>query len=705
MKVKLLTVLGIVIALFISAVCWRVDSFVYGDRLSWVEAQSRTQASSISGAVTAELKSLQRWVSSFNVDTFQKDRISWNLISPYYAVVSFNLNDLNIEPHNLFTRERSAASGWTMDFVKKALGKLDSPAGQGSQIYIKPFQDSNKGHFVALLFVQGNHGYALFGSGEFFQSLIDAQKGSLNSFSLITSSGLTVGHSIPEYVGTVMSDDPIFKEAQRSGASEGTGTFKTDSGNIFGLYEQIPQTNLYVLSSASMKDAMKGRGGLLWQFFLMGCGLGCVGLAAMLFVIVPQEKKTAELEEQLLKVQIEAVVPRKVPNQEKAVLVDPESTQKEKMQAYMRVAGALGHELRGPLTSILGYTQMILAKTQDAELVKSADSILRESRGARDILDKLFSFAGEKTQEKNTMKVEAPLARALKNVDPFITQKGVRLVRNFQETLPLSLNVESLGKAFENILINAVESMERMPKKEIKLDLTEDNQGIYLTIKDCGEGIEADKLDRIFDPFFTTRSFQNHMGMGLAVALGILKEHNAEVQVTSERGKGTEVRIVFKKQMAPPALQSVTGNQSVLKAPVAKAPAKETLKEPMKEVVEEVVVMSRELPKMQETHPEIQAAKDTFIGKPLAAAAEARPASPTDMDIETLLEMPEEEALVEVVVDTDAEISLRRVMAEAPLIEEKPPAIAPPKMAAKAKIKESDLDSYHVEIRRPGKRV
>lgn len=677
MKMKLLAVLIAVSAIFISAVLWRTDSFVYGDRMSWVEAQTRTQLGSMSHALAVELKSLQRVVSTFNAENFKKEQFNWSLVAPYYAVASFAVSNGDLDPQILLTKDNSKASTWSKEFIKTSLGKM-TDLTRDVRYYVKPFQDNNRGRYVALIYVEGTKAYALIGNGEIFQSLIDAQRGSLSSFSIVSSSGLTVGHSVPEYLGTVMRDDPLFKEVQRSSAPHGSGVFKTANGQeVYGMFDQVPQSNLFVISSAPVSDAMKGRKGLWWQFLLLGCGLLLVGCAGVLWVVSSAEKETEELTEQLQKAKQKSTSVLPV---EKTVTMDPELARKDKVQTSMRVASALAHEMRGPLTSILGYSQMILAKQPEADIVSSTDSILRETRAARDVLDKLLGYAGEEIKEKNSMKVEGPLARALKNMDSLFQSKGVKLIKNLQETSAIDLHSDALAKALENILTNSVEAMERMSKKEIKIDLFEDEQAIHLVMEDSGEGIEPQNLQKIFDPFFTTRSFHNHMGLGLSVAFGVLKEHNAEVQVSSERGHGTKVTLLFKK------LQAV----AVLKAPPEK--------------IEEVVLIPQELPQLKLESEERVTAQAHFDEVQASAPA----TSPLDLNIENLLELP---ALPEV-TQTTAEALLNAQTASIAVAEEVAPVddeLTPVNRinAPTAPVKESvsKLDTYQVEIRRPGKRI
>lgn len=721
MKVKLIAVLVAVAAIFIGAVLWRTDSFVYGDRMSWVEAQTRTQLGSINHSLATELKSLQRVVATFNAENFQNGKLNWSSLNPYFAAVSFSLSGSELDPQTILAKENSKAASWTKEFVKAAVGNIPERTSD-LRFFVKPFQDSQHGRYVALVFIDSNRAYAIFGAGEIFQSVIDAQRGALSSFSVVTTTGLTVGHSVPEYLGTVMRDDPVFKDAQKSGASHGSNTFKQKAGEVYGMFEKIPQSNLVVLSSAPLSETMKGRTGLWWQYLLMGLGLVTVGVAAILWVITPAEKQSENLIEQIEALKAKPLV---TPVPEKVVMQDPELVQKEKVEASMRVASALAHEMRGPLASILGYSQMILAKAPESDIVQSTDSILRETRAARGVLDKLLGYAGEEVKEKNSLKIEGPLVKALKSCEALFSQKGVKLTKNIQDTAALDVHADALIRAINNILHNSVEAMERMANKEIKVSLFEEADGIHLEIEDSGEGIEPHNLEKIFDPFFTTRSFHNHMGLGLAVAFGIFKEHNADIKVESKRGSGTKLMVVFKK------LQT----EAVLKAP---------------EVKEEEVSISAELPQLKHESPELEAAHEEFAQVQLATTVPAV-TSPLDVNIDNLLEFPEaaevaspaaeavpaveapkkteapkvtsssfddelmfldgfvepaKQVSVPVVEVAVAAAALAPMGAElADMDDELTPVnlINPPKMAAPKKV--SKLDSYHVEIRRPGKRL
>ena len=712
--------------------------------MSWVEAQTRTQVGAMNQALGAELKSLQRVVVSFTPDSFQKGRINWGSLAPYYAAASFVVNGNKLDPQVVVVKENSKAATWDQAFLRSALADLDGKTPE-MRFYIKPFQDTKQGKHVALIFLEAGRAYALMGSGELFQSLIDTQKGSLNSFSIVTTKGLTVGHSTPEYMGTVMRDDPVFRDAQKSGSSHGSNTYALKTGEMYGMYELVPRSNLLILSSASLKGTMQGRTGLWWQFLLLGAGLILVALAAILWVVTPAEKQIDELGQQLklLQLKTSAAVPVAVPtatvqtSAAKVVLPDPEQMHKEKVQASMRVASALAHEMRGPLASILGYSQMILAKSPESDIVQSTESILRETRAARSVLDKLLGYAGEEIQEKNSMKVEGPLVKALKEMESLFADKGVKITKQIQETASLELHVDAIIRALKNILQNSVEAMERMANKEITVELFEDAEGVHLNIQDTGEGIEPQNAEKIFDPFYTTRSFQHHMGLGLSVAFGILKEHNADIKVESQRGQGTKVSVLFK-----PAVKTA----SVLKAPVEASPMiveehVEIQSEPLVESVNQSVAPASpldinidamlDLPELAEAAP---ASKD--VAEVAAVVAEQKAPTPAskvepssvprsavgDDDlifIDDFLEgqnkaltnemaAPSEaaESSETVVLSPEASVTGAVTSEELETMTDGPVSagfIVPPQQVAARK--QSKLDSYQVDIRRPGKRI
>ena len=72
-----------------------------------------------------------------------------------------------------------------------------------------------------------------------------------------------------------------------------------------------------------------------------------------------------------------------------------------------------------------------------------------------------------------------------------------------------------------------------------------ENDRVALTVSDNGAGIPKAVLEKVFEPFFTTKEVGSGMGLGLSISYGIVKDYNGEIDIRSEDGKGTTVRLTF----------------------------------------------------------------------------------------------------------------------------------------------------------------
>lgn len=734
---------------------WRVDRFVYGDRMAWAEAQARTQIASLSQAINVEIQSARRMLSTVSNDSFRRESANWKAFQPYYALALMSSQAGNLGISRMVSKANSPAANWTANDLSQYIGFMGRELESRGTVLLRSFKDPQKKQHVAVIFAGGGNAYILIGSGENFQSMIESQKGSMNAISLITSDGLMISHPTQDYVGTVMSDSTLLTEIRKTEAAQGLGAYKQGQQQIFGMYSQVPGTNSYVISTVPISDLLKGRLSLAWQFLFMAVGILLIGAAVYFW----QEKK-AEAQSQLLAAagpapsrviptaQRQPVAPSAPPpppaparpspvhdtsvvtsNETLAAPVAPRGSaatsmsevateastqapelQQEKTEAYRQVAAALGQEMRSPLASILGFSQMVLAKTQDPEVVQAVESILREARSSRDVLEKLVTFTGEHSTEKTDAKIEGPIMQALKNIDGKLTEKGVRVEKAFQATSPWPLAAVEITKAFENLFMNAIEAMERMPEKNLKISTWEADDGLHVRIADSGEGIDPENLNKVFDPFFTTRSFAHHVGLGLPVVAGILKEHAGQMKIQSERGQGTQVELVFTARAE--AVEAV----SAPKAPPPPPPA--AAKD-----------LPMDLPKSVATQEEVRVTMNE---------TEAPKEKLTDINVDSLLELSIDEMPLQFLEGKGFDEEPPTAPLPEPVLQRPSKPVAPPPpprvamdsepvhepeqnpepepetetptfiidkpLAAPMMTSKTELDSYKVAVRRPGKK-
>jgi two-component system, NtrC family, sensor kinase len=95
--------------------------------------------------------------------------------------------------------------------------------------------------------------------------------------------------------------------------------------------------------------------------------------------------------------------------------------------------------------------------------------------------------------------------------------------------------------------LNAIQSIENTGTIEITTLFVEDKNHFEITISDSGSGIPPGLLQKIFDPFFTTKPVGMGTGLGLSISHGIVSDHNGEIRIASEPGKGSRFTIVLPK--------------------------------------------------------------------------------------------------------------------------------------------------------------
>ncbi|MBC8094574.1 MAG: response regulator [Akkermansiaceae bacterium] len=233
--------------------------------------------------------------------------------------------------------------------------------------------------------------------------------------------------------------------------------------------------------------------------------------------------------------------------------------QKHKLDVALQLARTVSLDFNNALTSILGYTSLILSQMEPnnpwrhllVEVEKSASK-------AAEIANDLGTFS---RQDKE------PRAQASGNLNS-IVQRSTELLRNgTTKQITWSVQLErklfsakfdeaKMQQAFMKVLENANDAIEttgRITVQTRNVELSQGTQdrdlrlapGTYVCIElsDSGAGIPADILPRIFEPFFTTKKASGHRGLGLALVYGIVTNHGGGVAVSSQSGVGTSVRV------------------------------------------------------------------------------------------------------------------------------------------------------------------
>lgn len=231
--------------------------------------------------------------------------------------------------------------------------------------------------------------------------------------------------------------------------------------------------------------------------------------------------------------------------------------QQERLSAFGEMAGGVVHDFSNALMAIIGYSEMLLknskARTDEAtaldylRIINTAGrdgahvvSRLRDfyrPRGAADLLEPL---------DLNEIALQS-IALAKPRCDKRESAKAVSFQNDFDDNVTASGIASELREVLTNLIFNALDAMP--DAGVITLRTQRQNDAAILEVVDTGGGMSAEVKERCLEPFFTTKG-DHGTGLGLAMVFGIIKRHQGTVEIESEPGKGTTIRIRLPKAIA-----------------------------------------------------------------------------------------------------------------------------------------------------------
>ncbi|NNG47184.1 MAG: HAMP domain-containing protein [Deltaproteobacteria bacterium] len=215
--------------------------------------------------------------------------------------------------------------------------------------------------------------------------------------------------------------------------------------------------------------------------------------------------------------------------------------QSEKMAAFGQLGAGIAHEVKNPLAGILGYAQISLRKMdQENPLHKNLLVIEKETKRCKTIIDNLLRFARQEKVALDPVDPNTVVEDAVAIVEHQLNMNKVKLEKDLALDLPrIKGNSNQLQQVLMNLFINGQQSMEGKPGSvKVSTRLLASGQ-IELRVSDTGPGMDEEIRAKIFEPFFTTKPSGKGTGLGLSVSYGIIKDHQGEISVESELGKGT----------------------------------------------------------------------------------------------------------------------------------------------------------------------
>ena len=218
-----------------------------------------------------------------------------------------------------------------------------------------------------------------------------------------------------------------------------------------------------------------------------------------------------------------------------------------RLSSIGELAAGVAHEINNPLTSVLGFSQLLLSEDLPPGVRGDLEMVHSEAARAAKIVQNLLSFARRPEPTKMYMDVTSVLDRALDMKSYDFQVSNVRVVRDYSTDLPnIMADDQRLIQVFLNLLNNAEQAMNRYRGRGwLTVRTMSTGKGIKISISDDGPGIVAENLPRIFEPFFTTKAVGEGTGLGLSISYGIVSQHGGEIWADSSPGRGSTFHIEF----------------------------------------------------------------------------------------------------------------------------------------------------------------
>ncbi|RNC63171.1 MAG: Sporulation kinase E [Candidatus Dichloromethanomonas elyunquensis] len=212
----------------------------------------------------------------------------------------------------------------------------------------------------------------------------------------------------------------------------------------------------------------------------------------------------------------------------------------DRLNIVGEMAASVTHEIRNPMTVIMGFVQIIAGKNKES--AKEFDIILEELNRVNQIIEDFLSMARSKVIPKCLRQLNTIVESIYHLVYAEAVNKGVTMEMNLQKDLPaLFLEEKEIKQVVLNLLRNAIEAMDSEGILQISTHYDEQNNYLLLSIRDNGSGIPEENLKDIFNPFYTTK--ENGTGLGLSVCKNIIEKHGGTISVASTVGEGTLFQI------------------------------------------------------------------------------------------------------------------------------------------------------------------
>lgn len=213
----------------------------------------------------------------------------------------------------------------------------------------------------------------------------------------------------------------------------------------------------------------------------------------------------------------------------------------EKLSTIGKISAGLAHEIRNPLTSIIGLLVVLKEslRTGNDKQKEYFRIMFSELERIKNLVQQFVMMAkpDQKEISKSSVSIHALIEDILTLMENDFRNKNIKIHYHASYKEKVQIDKDKMKQVFLNILQNAYDAIEFEGNISIDIHQSHLDNGIEIGIKDDGFGMDQNTLDKLSVPFHSTK--KNGLGLGLSLSYNIIELHNGRIKVESEQGKGT----------------------------------------------------------------------------------------------------------------------------------------------------------------------
>jgi signal transduction histidine kinase len=218
-----------------------------------------------------------------------------------------------------------------------------------------------------------------------------------------------------------------------------------------------------------------------------------------------------------------------------------EMVNNERLTAVGRMASTIIHDIKNPMGTLRVYAQVMKKKSGNEEASKLADEMITQVDRFVTMTQEILDFSkGVSATNIREVSCTETVEGAMLFLEKDLTKRNITLVKQLNYGGNISLDADKMMRVFYNIAGNAADAM----PEGGTITVTTENLGHMLMIEfaDTGFGMPDDVKRKIFEPF-VTHGKKHGTGLGMAIVKKIVDDHNGKIEIESEVGKGTQIKI------------------------------------------------------------------------------------------------------------------------------------------------------------------